>query len=311
MLHKVTSEGAAGKFRIHAVSEMTGVPSATLRAWERRYGIPEPARTASAYRLYSEHDVALVKRLRALCDAGMAIGEAAEVARNDLTALSGSVDPFAEASVRIVEATSSFDPAQISLEVARATLLGTAPQVVERVFARALHEIGARWETGELSIAQEHVATDIIGSTIREMARQASPGDSTRRVLLACFEDELHQVGLHSVALRLGTWGIDAVVMGARVPPSELARAVKRVSPDAVGLSITFALDETRARALAAAYAEACGDVPWFVGGVAVASVARWATERGAVVLDGDVGRWREVIERAVDRGARARASRG
>ena len=52
-----------GKYRIHTVAEMTGVPAATLRAWERRYGVPVPARTSSAYRVYSDADIALIRRV--------------------------------------------------------------------------------------------------------------------------------------------------------------------------------------------------------------------------------------------------------
>src|SRR5687768_18576031 len=55
---------------------MTGVPAATLRAWEQRYGFPAPERTASSYRVYSPDDVDLIARVRALCDGGMAPAEA-------------------------------------------------------------------------------------------------------------------------------------------------------------------------------------------------------------------------------------------
>ena len=48
------------KYRINAVSEMTGIPAATLRAWERRYGVPEPRRTESSYRVYSDADIELL-----------------------------------------------------------------------------------------------------------------------------------------------------------------------------------------------------------------------------------------------------------
>ena len=67
----------SGKYRIQAVADMTGVAAATLRAWERRYGLPTPQRTKSSYRVYSDEDVALIRRLRALCDGGMAPADAA------------------------------------------------------------------------------------------------------------------------------------------------------------------------------------------------------------------------------------------
>ncbi|MDB4986746.1 MAG: Transcriptional regulator, MerR family, partial [Myxococcaceae bacterium] len=68
-----------GRYRIHAVSEITGVPEATLRAWERRYAVPVPERTPSGYRLYSQKDVDLVRRMRELCANGMAPVDAARM----------------------------------------------------------------------------------------------------------------------------------------------------------------------------------------------------------------------------------------
>ncbi len=67
-----------GRFRINWVAENTGVAEATLRAWERRYQVPKPSRTPSGYRLYSPDDVALVRKMRELCEAGVAPAEAAK-----------------------------------------------------------------------------------------------------------------------------------------------------------------------------------------------------------------------------------------
>lgn len=67
-----------GRFRINRVAETTGIPEATLRAWERRYHVPKPSRTPSGYRLYSADDVAQVRKMRELCDAGIAPADAAK-----------------------------------------------------------------------------------------------------------------------------------------------------------------------------------------------------------------------------------------
>ncbi len=66
------------RYRINSVSEQTGVPEATLRAWERRYQVPKPLRTPSGYRLYSPHDVQQVQQIRALCEGGMSPADAAK-----------------------------------------------------------------------------------------------------------------------------------------------------------------------------------------------------------------------------------------
>ena len=64
-------------YRIQAVTQRTGIPSATLRAWERRYGFPKPSRADnSTYRLYSEQDIFDVLEIKALCESGMSPSEA-------------------------------------------------------------------------------------------------------------------------------------------------------------------------------------------------------------------------------------------
>ncbi len=72
-------EVLTGPYRIAAVAELTGVPETTLRAWERRYGIPRPDRTASGYRLYDADDIGRVREMRRLCSEGIAAAEAAKI----------------------------------------------------------------------------------------------------------------------------------------------------------------------------------------------------------------------------------------
>jgi acyl-CoA hydrolase len=78
-----------GRFRINRVAETTGIPEATLRAWERRYHVPKPARTPSGYRLYSPDDVDQVRKMRELCESGISPADAAKeilLARQDTKA---------------------------------------------------------------------------------------------------------------------------------------------------------------------------------------------------------------------------------
>ena len=51
-------------FSISEVAAMVGLTNHTIRAWERRYGIPKPARTAAAHRRYTMDDVELLRRMK-------------------------------------------------------------------------------------------------------------------------------------------------------------------------------------------------------------------------------------------------------
>jgi DNA-binding transcriptional MerR regulator len=73
---------------IKEVAERTGIAAATIRMWEQRYGFPEPERTASGYRMYSEQDVDALRRVSTLRDTGLSVPAALERAK----AASGSTD---------------------------------------------------------------------------------------------------------------------------------------------------------------------------------------------------------------------------
>ncbi len=290
-----------GRYRIQVVAEMTGVPAPTLRAWERRYGVPVPSRTASAYRLYSDQDVAMVRRLHALCEGGMSIAEAARQVRAVEAEVTGveptNYDAFEAARARIVAAVVAFDPDRVEREVSRSLYLGTAVTVFERVLGPVMREVGELWHAGTLSIAQEHLAAGVVGNVVRGLARLMQPAAPSRRVVLCCVEDEDHVLGLHGVAIRLASWGIRSVELGARTPAFAVADAVAQIAPDAVGLSITVAPEAARGARLMEAYAAACGEVPWFVGGAGVGPVAEAAHGLGALVIEGALSEARLRIE--------------
>ena len=86
----------AGRFRINRVAETTGIPEATLRAWERRYHVPKPSRTPSGYRIYSADDVAQVRKMRELCDAGISPADAAK----EILLAGGGAKPSKESRAR-------------------------------------------------------------------------------------------------------------------------------------------------------------------------------------------------------------------
>ena len=73
---------------IKEVAERTGIAAATIRMWEQRYGFPEPERTPSGYRMYSEQDVDALRRVSTLRDTGLSVPAALERAK----AASGSTD---------------------------------------------------------------------------------------------------------------------------------------------------------------------------------------------------------------------------
>ncbi len=286
---------ADGRYRIATVAELTGVPEPTLRAWERRYGIPTPERGASGYRLYGEEDMRLVREMRRLCDDGIAAAEAAKMllsrsAQSAATAegaarLDPAKDSFALAVDAMLEAVDRFDDLALDQQLRRLMFLGSATELLDRVLAPVLVTIGNRWHAGELSVAQEHLATQKLGTVMRDLVRLLPGADATDGVVLGCFADDEHELGLLGLAMRLSEWGLRPLFLGARTPPSAVRSAVEAASPKLVALSATVTPSRPRARELVEDYASACGRVPWIVGGAGVAPIADLIEKRGGVVV--------------------------
>ena len=180
----------AGPFRINAAAELCGVAAATLRAWERRYGIPVPRRTASAYRLYTTEDVEQIIRMRDLVENGVSPAEAARVVLGSPAAVADEhlpIDGLELAQGRILLATQRWDATAIDVELVRLSMLLDAQTLYERVVAPVLTEVGARWERGELSIGQEHLLTDRLELAVRASLRTVQRLEGPL-VLLACVD---------------------------------------------------------------------------------------------------------------------------
>ena len=65
-------------YTVGRAAELTGVPSATLRKWEQRYGVVVPQRSPGNYRLYDDEAVRRLSVMRSLVDAGWSAHEAAQ-----------------------------------------------------------------------------------------------------------------------------------------------------------------------------------------------------------------------------------------
>jgi DNA-binding transcriptional MerR regulator len=302
------------RYRIHAVAELTGVPEATLRAWERRYAVPVPVRTPSGYRLYSPNDVEQVKRMRELCASGVAPVDAARMVAEPvvrpsvLAAAALEDDPFSVMSRRIVEATRRMDPGALESEVRLAMTLGDAASVVERAYCPALAEIGREWERGAITVGHEHLASEIVTSATRELLRLTGPARPHGEVVLACFAEEEHVMPLYAAAFRFVEWNYRPHVLGARTPPAGIAAAVHEIEPALVGLSMTIAPDPRRTKELVEAYAKIMGDRSWTVGGAAAADVRELVESHGGTVIQGTPEAQRDQVGRLLAQGLRARS---
>ena len=153
----------------------------------------------------------------------------------------------------------------------------TTAEIDEQVIAPALWLMGELWERGEISVADEHLATEI---AIRVLAlqREAERVANARRghrVLLATPAGERHVVALRMVSNLLSGAGYWIVMLGADVPAEALVASVLRHRPHVVCLSTTMpALSGQVVDSILAVQA-ACPTAQFVIGGRGLSSQLR------------------------------------
>ncbi len=214
-------------YRIKTVADLVGVPRPTLVAWERRFGILDLPRTEAGYRVYSEEDVRILLRIKALLDGGLRISEAVDVerkerSRRNLTPLFPPTELPDNAWELLVQALLSFDRTAASHFV----VSSEAPdweKVLDEVYLPALREIGRLWCQGEATVAQEHFASSFTLElvTARFHVLNAGPPGGTPAACV-CSPGEQHALAMYIVATRLAQRGLRVTVLGADLPLTEL-----------------------------------------------------------------------------------------
>jgi DNA-binding transcriptional MerR regulator len=255
------SEGA--QLRIGELARRTGVASELLRAWERRYGLLSPMRTPAGYRLYSAADVRRIRRMRELLATGLS---AAEAARETLAEPVSAVE---SASAELHEAIAELDDAAAHSAFDRLLADYSLDAVLEGVVLPLLRELGDGWARGDVSIAQEHFASNVLRGRLLGLARGWDRGVGPRAVL-ACPPGERHDLGLLIFGLALREHGWRITFLGADTPLESLAGAVDTLAPDALVLAV---IDPERLAATTDALAKLAGTTTVWVGGAGAAEL--------------------------------------
>jgi methanogenic corrinoid protein MtbC1 len=177
-----------------------------------------------------------------------------------------------------------------------------AAVVYSSVFAPALQRIGELWAAGDISIAQEHVASSLVETLMARTYPRAfvAARASRERIVMACVAGERHVLGLRMAADLLEGAGFDVVALGSDTAVPVLLEAVERHGPAAVVLAAET--DESVAslrEAMEALDKSASRSVPVLVGGASQAIRENLGLDRAVTVVD-DVADATAAVERAL-----------
>lgn len=289
---------------IKEAADRAGLSPDVLRAWERRYGVVRPTRTASGYRLYSEADVARLRGMRRLMEEGFKPREAAQELARSARAVSGagfgaasagrsdappSAGPAPEpgsgahtapaaARSRLIAAAADLDVAALSAYFDELGARGTFETVCEEYLFPGFRALGEAWADGTVSVAGEHAASAAALRWLGAQYQAAGRDARAPQALVALPPGARHELGAlaHAVALRRN--GVDVLYLGPDLPVEDLAAAVRTTGARVAVLGAVIAADVPGAERAAAALTKAPDDVRLAFGGAAGDALGAYGT---------------------------------
>lgn len=170
------------------------------------------------------------------------------------------------AQATMMQAIRDFDGETLEEQLNLLLRIGPVEESWNLVIRPLMEQIGQAWFDGDLNPAQEHLASNGVRYTLQTMYRLIEPKAPHGTVVLACVDEELHDLPLYGLAVEMATLGWKCMMLGARMPAYAVADALTSKG-DVVGLSITMPLEESNPNEFWRGYAAMAGSRPWLVGG--------------------------------------------
>ena len=272
-------------YNIKVVLNQTGIAADTLRAWERRYGLPTPQRTPGGHRLYSERDIETIKWLLAKQEEGLSISRAVDMWNEHIDSgadpLAGTVSkslvsPLAIppaaldstlASLRAdwIKACTDFDEVISEQILNQAFSVFPIESVCTEVLQKGISDIGNLWYQNKLSVQQEHFASSLAMRRLDALLSAAPTPTRKETIIVGCPADEWHTFTPLLIALLLRRRGYKVIYLGANVPADHFTETAKDTKADLVLLVAQQLV--SAANLQGAAHALVNKDIPIAFGG--------------------------------------------
>jgi DNA-binding transcriptional MerR regulator/methylmalonyl-CoA mutase cobalamin-binding subunit len=287
---------------IRVVASRTGLSRDVLRAWEHRYGAVVPERALGGQRLYSNEDIERLRLMNRARTAGRRIGQVARLSLEELARLVEEDEQMARVAAGAPEAgppravpepflaealaaVERMDAGTLEAVLSRAALALDAADLIDRVVAPLMIEIGERWWQGELLPGHERIATVVVRRML-DRIRINARNEFGPALVVATPSGQHHEIGAMLAAAAAATEDWRVTYMGADLPASSIAVAVEATGAQAVALSLIYPPDDPQvSEALRELKALLADYVSVIIGGQAAPSYRSVIEEIGALWL--------------------------
>ena len=224
-------------YEIHEVAALTGLTADRLRAWERRYDVVRPARSPNGYRAYTADQVALLRAFAKLVERGARIGDLVHRQPAEVIAESMHRLPSNSPLGPLMAAVAALDRDEVEAMVAQQLALRGLRRFADEIVLPLAEMVGDLWVVGELPIAAEHLASEVVLHALKGGLRHGRARGPM--AVCACLPGERHEWGFLTALAHAHEAGWRIHYLGTDLPLDEVIGAAWQLSPDLTALSVS------------------------------------------------------------------------
>jgi DNA-binding transcriptional MerR regulator len=282
-------------YTIKQAAARTGLSVPLLRAWEQRYGIVEPRRTESGYRLYDDAAIERLRSMRTLVDAGWTPSmAAAAIVAGEQPLPTPTAEPatgrahddrFAAGTAQLrdgfVDGAIALDATAIEAALDAMFATGTFEAVADEILLPGLVGMGDAWADGRLSVAGEHAASHAVLRRLAAAFQAAGrPAPGRGAVLVGLPPGSRHELGALTFAVAARRAGLPVLYLGPDLPVADWVATAERTAAVAAVVACPTEADIESAAAVGRAIASADPSVAVAFGGRHADAAMRRLRER-------------------------------
>jgi methanogenic corrinoid protein MtbC1 len=257
-------------YTIKQAAARTGLTVPVLRAWERRYGIVAPRRSAGGYRIYDEEAIARLGAMRRLVQSGWSPSTAAAAIASGTAPLDvPDPDPPATRVIPVdrplgpdlgrsfVSAAGRLDPDGIEQLLDEMFARGSFERVADEHVLPAVVALGEAWADGRIDVAAEHLASHAVLRRLAAAYQAAGrPVAERGAILVGLPPGSRHELGALAFAVAARREGLPILYLGPDLPVDDWVLTAERMGARAAVIGSVTPADRNAARDVAAALLE-------------------------------------------------------
>ena len=246
-------------YSIKQASIRSGVSVPLIRAWERRYGVVSPQRTASGYRLYDDEAIATLMRVRELTESGWTASEASRallagevavpaVASSVVAPVTGEAAHRRQTQLidRFTAATMSMDISATGAALDEMFAQGSFEAIVDDLLMPALVAMGDAWSAGNLDVAAEHAASAAVHRRLSALY-EAAGAVGEARLVVGLPPGSRHELGALAFAVAVRRRGVGVLYLGPDVPVASWVHVIEQNKARVAVVTVVVQADQAGA----------------------------------------------------------------